>query len=98
MLFRQLFAIGSQNQWCMQVSRLGQIQRLLQHYLARGIVSQIRSAHHMTDALRRVVYHHGQLIGPKAIGSTKHKVADLARHVLLLRTQPTVVPVQGVLC
>jgi cobalamin biosynthesis protein CbiG len=65
----------------------------LQQDLARRVVGQVLAAHHVGDALRRVVDHHRQLVGGLAVGAAQHEVADLVRHVLLLRPEPAVAPV-----
>ena len=50
----------------------------------------------MRDALRGIVHHHRQLIGPQAVGAAQHKVAHRLQHVLLLRTQASVAPLRWV--
>jgi len=74
------------------------LQGLLQQDLAGRVVGQVFAPHHMGDALRGVVDDHGQLVGPQAIGTQQHKVAYAARHVLLLRSQAPVGPVQAIGC
>src|SRR5205085_3693843 len=48
--------------------------------------------HDVRDALLRIVHHHGELVGPQAVGALEHEVADLALHVLGLLAEPAVVP------
>ena len=45
---------------------MAKTQRALQPDLARRVVGQVFAAHHVGDALRRVVHHHRQLVGPEA--------------------------------
>ena len=87
-----LCAVVRQHQRRVQVARRRQAQRALQQDLARRVVGQVRAAHDVSDALRRVVDDHGQLVGPQPVGALQHEVADLVRHVLLLRAQPAVGP------
>ena len=70
----------------------------LQQDLARRVVGQVFAAHDVGDALRGVVHHHGQLVGPQAVGPAQHEVTHGLGHVLLLRSQTAVMPVQGVAC
>ena len=60
--------------------------------LAGGAVGDVAAAHHVGDPLRRVVHHHGQLVGPQAVGALQHEVADGLRDVLVLRAQAAVAP------
>jgi hypothetical protein len=71
---------------------VGRPSAALQQDLARGVVGQVLAAHHVGDALRGVVHHHRQLVGPQAVGAVEHEVAHLVRHVLLLRAQAAVGP------
>ena len=66
----------------MQIARRCHAQGLLQHQLARGGVEQVRPAHHIGDALRRIVDHHRQLVGPVAVGTAQHDIAHLGVHIL----------------
>ena len=67
---------------------------MLQHDLPCGVVGQVRAAHDMGDALRGIVHHHGELVGPQLIGSAQHEVTYFLRHVLLLRPEQAVLPCQ----
>ena len=42
-----------------------------------------------------IVDHHRQLVGPQAVGALQHEVADLALHVLRLRAEAAVEPVDA---
>jgi hypothetical protein len=64
----------------------------LQQDLARRVVGQVGAAHDVAHALRGVVHHHGQLVGPQPVGAAQHEVADFGLHVLPLRTEPAVLP------
>jgi hypothetical protein len=64
-----------------------QAQCLLQQDLPRGGVEQVGAAHHFGHALCGVIDHHGQLVGPAAIRTAQHEVADLGMHVLLRAAQ-----------
>jgi hypothetical protein len=67
-------------------------QRRLQQDLARGVVRQIFTTHHMSDALRRIVDHHRQLVGVTAVRTLEHKVTHFGADVLLLCPQTPVMP------
>lgn len=75
----------------MPVARHGQAQRLLQQDLPRGGIEQIGAAHHFGHPLRGVVDHHRELVGPAAVGTAQHEVADFGMHVLLLRATQAIV-------
>ena len=68
--------IGSNGQ--VQVARLRQAEQPLQMDLARGRIDQVRAAHHVGDALRRVVHHHRELVGEHAVGAPQHEITDFA--------------------
>ena len=73
-----LLAVGGQHQRRVQVARRRQAERALQQDLARRVVGQVLAAHDVGDALRGVVDHHRQLVGPQAVGAPQHEVADRA--------------------
>ena len=54
--------------------------------LPRGRVEEVGAAHDVGHALRRIVDHHGQLVGEQPVGAIEHEVADLARERLPLRS------------
>ena len=58
MLFGELFPAIHAHQRRVQIVRLAQAQRLLQQDLARRVVGQVFSAHHIANALRSVIDHH----------------------------------------
>ena len=62
----------------MGVTRRGVTQHLLQINLPRCRIQQVGAAHHIGDALCRVVHHGCQLIGVVAVGPFHHEIADLA--------------------
>lgn len=66
----------------MQVVGRRQAQRALQQNLPRRGIEQVGAAHHVADALRGVVDHHRQLVGPATVGAQQHEIADLGVHVL----------------
>ena len=66
----------------MRVTRRGKAKRALQQDLPRGRIEQVGAAHHVGDALRGVVDHHRELVGPVAVGTLEHEVADLFADVL----------------
>jgi hypothetical protein len=47
----------------------------LQHDLPGRVVGQILARTTCGDALRRIVYHHGQLIGPQTICTLRYEIA-----------------------
>ncbi len=91
-LLGQLFAICRQHQRRVQVLRRGQTKGALQQDLPRCIASQVFAPHHMGDALRCVIHHYGQLVGPQAVGTLQHEVTDLLRDVLRLHAKAAVSP------
>lgn len=98
MLLGELFSVSAAHQRSMQVAGRGQAQGLLQQYLARRIVGEIFAPNHMRDALGAVVHHHGQLVGPQAIGAAENEVTDAVHDILLLSAQATIMPGQGIGC
>lgn len=93
MLLGQLFTVISHDQRGVHVNRAGQRQRMLQNHLTRGVVGQIGTAHHVADALRRVVHNHRQLIRPQTICTPNDEVTHLKGDILLLWAEPAVTPV-----
>jgi len=81
-----------------QVGRRGQAEGVLQQQLAGGVVGEVFAAHDVGHALGGVVDHHRELVGPQAVGPQQHEVAHLAGHVLLLRAEAPVGPVQRGVC
>jgi len=69
----------------------GIAQQPSQHTLASGGRQQVGAPHHRVHPLQGVVNHHGQLIRPQPVGPAYGEIAHLARHVLRLRAQPTIV-------
>ena len=78
----------------MQVAQQRQAQGHLQHPLARRVVGQIFTTHHVGDALRGVVHHHRELVRPQPIGALEDEVAHGLFDVLRLRAQAPVHPSQ----
>ena len=93
-LLAELFTVGTQHQRRVQIARCGQPEGRLQLNLPRRVVGQVLAAHHVADALRGIVHHHGQLVGPQPVGTAQGKVADLLLHILRLRAQAPVCPVE----
>ena len=58
------------------IARRGQAERALQQDLARRGIEQVGAAHDVGDALRGIVDHHGQLVGPETVGAREHEIAD----------------------
>ncbi|MNL04214.1 hypothetical protein D3C87_1247790 [compost metagenome] len=90
-LLAQLLAGFVDHHWHVQVRRRGQAQQVLQVDLARRGVEQIGPAHDMGDALRGVIHHHGELIGPQAVRAAQDEVAEFRFQVLALAALPAVV-------
>ena len=78
----------------MHVARSWKAQGTLEQDLACGVVGQVRATHDVGDALRSVVYHHGELVSPQTVGTVQHEVAHLLRHVLVLSPEKAVLPRQ----
>jgi hypothetical protein len=78
-----------------QVAGQWQPQGALQRDLARRVVGQVLAAHDVGDALLGVVHHHGQLVGPKAVGALEDEVAHLRAEVLRLGAEAAVLPVDA---
>ena len=74
----------------MHVARRRDIERLLQKDLARGAIQKVLAAHDVGDFLRGIIKDHGQLIGPKTVGSTYDKVACALRNVLTQRAAQSI--------
>ena len=68
-LFRQLFAIHTEHQRRVQVQRRCHSQTLLQRNLPHRIVGQVFAANDVSDALGRIVHHHGELVGGIAVSA-----------------------------
>lgn len=71
----------------------GQAKRMLQQDLAWRRVEQVGTAHHLGNALSRIVHHHCQLIRPKPIGTQQDEVANVAVHPLVNVTMHEVVEI-----
>ncbi|MNV66111.1 hypothetical protein D3C71_1588490 [compost metagenome] len=56
-----------------------QVQQLLQQPVNGGCVKQIHAAHHMGDALQRVIQHHGEMIARGGVGARQHHIAPQRR-------------------
>lgn len=61
----------------MEIFRRAITETPLQIDLTGSGVEQIGAPHHMGDALGFVVYDHGELIGPKAVGAPQNKITTL---------------------
>ena len=57
-------------------------ERLDELDLTRRVVEQVGAAHHVGDALMNVVDDGGELIGPEAVRTFEHEVADFVFNVL----------------
>ena len=77
-LFGKFLACRAGGNGQVQVAGLRQAEQPLQMNLARGGIDQIRTTHHVGDALRRVVHHHCELVGEQRVGAPQHEIADFA--------------------
>ena len=59
--------------------------------LARRRREQVGPAHHVRDALERIVDDDRELVGVEPVRAPHHEVADLAREILRLRSLQAVV-------
>ena len=59
-----------------RVRRLRIAQQPRQVGLPRRRRQQVVTAHHLVDALRGVVDHHGEVVGRDAVAATDHEVVD----------------------
>ena len=82
----------------MQVRGRRQAEQTLQVDLARGVVGEVFAAHHVRDALGRIVDDHRELVRPQAVRAAQHEVADRAAEVLPLRAESPVGPVDDDVC
>ena len=57
-------------------------ERLDELDLTRRVVEQVGAAYHVGDALMNVVDDGGELIGPEAVRTLEHEVADFVFNVL----------------
>ena len=75
-LFAQFLAffVGDHRQ--VVVMGHGQSEDVLQEDLPRCGIQQVGAAHHMGDALERVVHDHGQLVGEKAVLAQEHEIRE----------------------
>jgi hypothetical protein len=80
--FRQLAAVRVEHQRQVRVPGRRQPKRPLQQDLPRRGVEQVGAADHVGDALRRIVHHDRQLVGPGAVGAAQDEVADCGGDVL----------------
>ena len=74
----------------MGIVRGGEAEAALQPDLARGGHEQILPAHDVGDALFGVVGHHGELVGPQAVGAQEDEIADVAGEVLYITADDAV--------
>ena len=75
-LLGELLAIVGRDQWQVRQAGHRQVERGLQQALPGAVVEQIEPAHDVGDALLGIIHHHGQLIGPQAIASLEHHIAE----------------------
>src|SRR3989442_7686430 len=78
--FRQLVAVGIQDQAVVMVGRRRQSEQLLQQTVNAGRPEQIFSAHHVGDPLQRVVDHDGEVIARRRFLAGEHHIAPSLRH------------------
>jgi len=64
------------------VTRRRVTEPLLQINLSRRRVQQVGAADDVRDALRRVVHHHGQLIGVRSIRALEYEITNLPLDVM----------------
>ena len=70
LLLRKLFPAVVQNERQVHVAGRPSAERFRQHDLPRRVVEKVRPAHDVRHARGDVVRHHGELIGPKAVGAS----------------------------
>ena len=51
----------------MVIGRLRQVQQMLKQPVNGGCVNQIHPAHHMGDALQRIIHHDGKMIARRRV-------------------------------
>ena len=92
-LLGQLLAVGAQHQRRVQVAPASAGPARAAAAICRGVLSA-RSSPRTTSVMPcvGVVDHHGELVGPQPVGAAQDEVADLGRHVLLLRAEAPVGP------
>ncbi len=59
----------------MVIGGLRQVQQVLQQPVDGGCVEEIHAAHHMGDALQRIVNHNGEMIARRRVGTRQHHIA-----------------------
>ena len=91
-LLAEFFAILSQHQRGVQISRGRHTQRVLQQDLPGRVVCQILSTHHVCDALCGIINHHRKLICPQSICTLQNEVSHRRFHMLLLCSETPVMP------
>lgn len=90
-LLRQLLTGSVARQWQVRISGDGQPQALREPDLARRRVQQVGASDDGVDSLRRVIHHHGELVGELAVGSQQDEIADGRGHILALRSLHAIV-------
>src|SRR2546421_6115612 len=66
----------------MQIARRSVAEQTLQINLTRGRIEQVGAAHHVGNALRRVIYHDGKLVGELSVGAEQHEITDFFLYIL----------------
>ncbi len=95
-LLGQLFTALVDDDADVHVARCGDAERALQGDLPRRVVEQVGAAHDVADALRGVVDHDRQLIGPQAVGAPHDEVADVDLEALLEAAGDAIVEADGI--
>ena len=74
--FREFFAaVGLQDEGQVAVAGGGKLEGFLQLNLPCGALQKISAAHHIGDALRRVVNDYGELICKRTIAAANNRIA-----------------------
>ena len=73
--FRKLAAVGVEDQPVVVIDRRRQIEQRLQHAVHAGRPEQVLAAHHMGDALHRVVEHDREMIAGRRLLAADDHVA-----------------------
>ena len=76
-LLAQFLAQIVGDQWHMHVAHRPGIELFLQCQMNRSGVHQIGATDHIGDALVGIVHHHGQVVRPMSVRTTKHNVSHL---------------------
>ena len=73
--FRKFGSVGVKHQPVMTIARRRQTQQFLQNPMDRGRQEKIASAHHIADALQRIVYGHRQMVARREFPPGKDDIS-----------------------